>query len=181
MTAEVGVLNRIGVALAADSAVSIGQAADKIYTSADKLFHLSSSAPVGVMINGSANFLGVPWETVIKSFRSELGAERFNFLEQYSDKFIEYLKGNRTVFPASLQDKHAMALAFSLLSHVRDDLKNTLDAEAEARDGLNPSDIPAIIEEVVRRRLEIVKGYDMLSGFGRESSGTLRKKFSGNK
>ena len=49
MTAEVAVLNRIGVALAADSAVTVGSASNKIYTSADKLFQLTSSAPVGVL------------------------------------------------------------------------------------------------------------------------------------
>ena len=48
VTAEVGVLNSIGVALAADSAVSIGREAEKIYTSADKIFScraLRQSAP----------------------------------------------------------------------------------------------------------------------------------------
>ncbi len=60
MTAEVGVLNAMGVALAADSAVSIGPNANKIYSSADKLFNLSTSAPVGIMINGNASLLGIP-------------------------------------------------------------------------------------------------------------------------
>jgi len=45
MTAEVAVLNAMGVALAADSAVSIGPNADKIYSSADKLFNLSTRLP----------------------------------------------------------------------------------------------------------------------------------------
>lgn len=40
MTAQVAVLNTIGVALAADSAVTLG-AASKVYTSADKLFQLT--------------------------------------------------------------------------------------------------------------------------------------------
>ena len=60
MTAEVGVLNAMGVALAADSAVSIGPNANKIFSSADKLFNLSTSAPVGIMINGNASLLGIP-------------------------------------------------------------------------------------------------------------------------
>lgn len=88
MTAEVGVLNRVGVALAADSAVSIGREANKIWTSADKLFHLSRSAPVGIMVFGNANFVGIPWETVVKEFRRELADSRFDQLEQYADRFF---------------------------------------------------------------------------------------------
>ena len=66
MTAEVAILNRIGVALAADSAATIGRGrGGKIYSSADKLFQLSHSDPVGVMVYGNANFIGVPWETII--------------------------------------------------------------------------------------------------------------------
>jgi len=71
MTAEVAVLNSNGVALAADSAVTVGQEEGKVYTSADKLFQLSEYAPVGIMVYDSATFLGVPWETVIKCYRAE--------------------------------------------------------------------------------------------------------------
>jgi hypothetical protein len=72
MTAEVAVMNRIGVSLAADSAVTIGREANKIYTSADKLFQLAVGAPVGVMVFGNASFTGMPWETLIKAYRRQL-------------------------------------------------------------------------------------------------------------
>ncbi len=72
MTAEVGVMNRMGVALAADSAVTVGRAAGKIYTSADKLFQLRHDKPVGIMIYGNASLLGVPWETIIKTYRDSV-------------------------------------------------------------------------------------------------------------
>jgi hypothetical protein len=77
MTAEVGVMNRLGVALAADSAVSIGYDAGKIWTSADKLFQLTHAAPVGVMIYGNADFVGIPWETIVKEYRRKLGHRTF--------------------------------------------------------------------------------------------------------
>jgi hypothetical protein len=56
MTAEVAILNNNGIALAADSAVTIGHEEGKIFTSADKLFQLSECAPVGIMVYGSATF-----------------------------------------------------------------------------------------------------------------------------
>jgi len=52
MTAEIAIMNRIGVAIAADRAVTLGGGEGKIYTSSDKLFQLSTVAPVGIMIYG---------------------------------------------------------------------------------------------------------------------------------
>lgn len=90
MTAEIGVLNTIGVALAADSAVTIGSS--KVFNSADKLFSLSKHHPIGIMIYGNAEFMGVPWETVIKIFRKKLGDTIYGSLQEYCDNFFEFVK-----------------------------------------------------------------------------------------
>ena len=73
MTAEIAIMNKEAIALASDSAVTmIGKADQKIFTSANKLFTLSKYHPVGIMIYGSAIFMDVPWETIIKVFRNNL-------------------------------------------------------------------------------------------------------------
>ena len=74
MTAEVCIMNKLAVALAADSALTLGSQSGevKIYGSAEKIFQLSANAPVGMMVYGGAEFLGVPWETIIKEFRGGL-------------------------------------------------------------------------------------------------------------
>src|SRR6516162_4331962 len=56
MTCEVAVMNKHGIALAADSAVTLG-AGEKIYHGAEKLFALSPSMPIGVMTYGNANLM----------------------------------------------------------------------------------------------------------------------------
>ena len=67
MTAEIAIMNKEAIALASDSAVTMtGKAGQKIFTSANKLFALSKYHPVGMMIYGSAIFMDVPWETIIK-------------------------------------------------------------------------------------------------------------------
>jgi len=92
MTCEVAVMNKRGVALAADSAVTLGEG-NKVYHTAEKLFQLSSSAPVGIMTYGLADIMGVPWETVIKIYSRELGARVFDRLEQYADDFLRFIVG----------------------------------------------------------------------------------------
>ena len=91
MTAEVAILNASAVALAADSAVTIGNR--KIYNSAIKLFALSKHAPVGAMVFGNAELLGTPWETILKCYRQQLGTKSFDRLDAY----LEDLELNRMV------------------------------------------------------------------------------------
>ena len=79
MTAEVAILNASGVALAADSAVTIGR---KVYNSVNKLFTLSKHHPVGIMVYNSANVMTFPIETVVKYFRSELQDRSFDTLDE---------------------------------------------------------------------------------------------------
>jgi hypothetical protein len=102
MTCEVAVMNRRGVALAADSAVTLGDGL-KVYHTAEKLFQLSSFAPVGVMSYGTADIMEVPWETVIKLYSQKLGDRRFDRLEQYGQDFLRFIEGSEALFPESAQ------------------------------------------------------------------------------
>src|SRR5690606_11986153 len=92
MTAVVGILNQQAAAIAADSAVTVtGANGRKIFNQANKVFTLSKIHPVGVMIYNSASLMGVPWETIIKIYRTELGSTSHNSLEDYCQHFIEFL------------------------------------------------------------------------------------------
>jgi hypothetical protein len=78
MTAEIAIMNKTAVALAADSAVTFsGDEGYKIFNTVNKLFALSKYHPVGIMVFGNAEFMGVPWETVIKIYRAKLGKTKF--------------------------------------------------------------------------------------------------------
>ncbi|MEQ8965681.1 MAG: hypothetical protein RID91_07640 [Azospirillaceae bacterium] len=102
MTAEVAVLNKLAVALAADSKVTIGRGAGgKTYDTVNKLFRLSKLEPVGIMIYGNAEFMGFPWETIIKQYRARLGARSMATVREYAEDFLEFT-GN--VLPISATD-----------------------------------------------------------------------------
>ncbi|MGN6225530.1 hypothetical protein [Pseudoxanthomonas sp.] len=98
MTAEVAVLNCSGVALAADSAVTVGS--QKIYNSAVKLFALSKVAPVAIMVYGNAALSNVPWEIVINEYRRTLGATKLKKLDDYVSGFIEFIRESKILFSA---------------------------------------------------------------------------------
>lgn len=100
MTTEVAILNKEAIALAADSAVTINmENGTKIYNSANKLFALSKSHPVGIMVYGNSLLSGIPWESLIKVYRSKLNNSCFPSLKNYCQDFIEFLHNNIDFFP----------------------------------------------------------------------------------
>jgi len=93
MTAEVAILNKIGVALAADSTVTITtQGGDKTYNTTNKLFTLSKHHPIGIMIWNGMLLNSVPMELIIKEFRESLGTKSKKTVAEYSAAFIKHLK-----------------------------------------------------------------------------------------
>ncbi|WP_053217162.1 hypothetical protein [Virgibacillus senegalensis] len=92
MTAEVTIMNKLGMSLAADSAVTSGrEGVQKVYNSANKLFSLSKHHSIGFMVYGAASFMEVPWEVIIKSYRAELQDRTFDDVSDYVDDFISFL------------------------------------------------------------------------------------------
>ena len=96
MTAEVAVINKSAIALAADSAITVttfvdGTKAEKVFNTANKLFTLSKYHPVGIMVYNSMSLGGIPWETIIKQYRQELGRNKFDTVADYCSDFFKYL------------------------------------------------------------------------------------------
>ena len=97
MTAEISILNKNGIVLAADSAVTVnfGQGQAKTYNAVNKLFSLGNNHDIGIMIYGNAEFMEIPWEIIIKEFRNEHRETSFSELKDCANAFINFLKDDR--------------------------------------------------------------------------------------
>lgn len=94
MTAIVGILNKHGIAVAADSAETIGNGI-KIYNKANKIFNLSKYHPIGAAVYGSANFGDlVPWDIVFKLYRKDIGKLCLPKIEDYVNSFVSFIEGS---------------------------------------------------------------------------------------
>ena len=130
MTAVVAILNKTGIALAADSAVTVTNGvynASKIYNTANKLFMLSKRKPIGIMIYSSAEFMGIPWELIIKVYRKELGDRSFDTVYKYKEDFINFLESNNMFdFPKrelGNVKKVTMIITSSLMNEISEKLQ----------------------------------------------------------
>lgn len=151
MTAEIAIMNKMAVALAADSAVTIetgGQV--KIYNS-NKLFMLSRYHPVGIMIFNSAEIMRVPWESIIKSYRRELGETGYDTLEEYGHQFIAHLDKNATLFPESEQQEYFYrVLEKYLLSMVREPIDDAVRAVTQKGQKVTATQIKSITAATIK-------------------------------
>lgn len=116
MTAEAVVMNKTAVALAADSAVTIsGGNSAKTYETANKLFELVKGSNIGVLIYANAELNSTPWESIIKSYRSEHADFSAPHVEDYFSHFSSFLEGSDNLLRP---DDEGYAVADLVRSHM---------------------------------------------------------------
>ena len=97
MSAGIIVMNKNAIAMAADSAVTIGDHT-AIHNSVNKLFALSMFEPIGAIIYANSQFMQIPMEIIIKQYKTELGRKSFTTLQEYVDDFIAFLERHAGLF-----------------------------------------------------------------------------------
>lgn len=144
MTAEIAILNRLAVVLAADSAVTVrvGQQ-EKVYNSADKIFELCDDQPVGLMFYNTMDFMGVPWEVLIRKFRVE-NKEVFKSVADVSERFLEFISKE---YPTDEeQARYFGNFASNLLGRLNDEFINKHRSHEDPL-----SLLQAFLEEILQR------------------------------
>lgn len=125
MTAVVGILNKHAIALAADSAVTIGSSnGRKIFNKANKVFALSKFHPIGVMIFNAASFMETPWETIIKIYRKEIKEKAFATLLEYQHDFINFLKDKKYFADEVVQANFLESFASEIINSIVREIVN---------------------------------------------------------
>ena len=137
MTAEVAVMNKSAVALAADSAMSVTVGQTRKTYPTNKLFALTKHHPVGIMIYNNAEFMNVPWETIVKMYREELSSSIKSTVQDYAEDFLGYVANEKICTPVQ-------------------DTQNLRRVAADASGQV--SDISAAVAEVIARHLDALRG-----------------------
>jgi hypothetical protein len=157
MTAEIAVLNKSAVALAADSAVTIGRPPNsKIYNTVNKIFELSAHHPIGVMVYGRLDFLGMPIETLAKLYRSRLGAKSFDHIKEYRDDFLRFLMKDVECLDRD-QDESIGWILFDLFSKCNKDIEDLILDDIRNRSKYLVSKENKIAQTHIRNKLSILK------------------------
>ncbi|HLM81523.1 MAG TPA: hypothetical protein VK302_12945 [Terriglobales bacterium] len=181
MTAEIAILNRNAVAMAADSAVTLQlPGGQKIYNTVNKLFTLSKYRPVGVMVYGSADFMRIPWETIIKTYRAELYDKKYDDLAEYASDFINFFERENILFPEEVQSESAsdyLRLGFF-------QLRRRIDAEVgrviKNLGSIDEEQVETLVREKSADFLGELEKSENLPGFGPDDLGRCAARCEGN-
>lgn len=149
MTAEIAILNKSAIALAADSAVTIsGPKGEKIYNAANKLFNLSKYHPLGIMIYGNADFMNIPWETIIKSYRDTINKIKLkDTVQEQAIDFIDFIKNGKNIFPADFFDNYKLSKIYQILNLIKYNINKKVEDETIKKGKVN-------ISEIINKELE---------------------------
>lgn len=178
MTAEIAVMNRHAVALAADSAVTINYpGGQKIYNSVNKLFTLSRFAPVGVMVYGVANLTGVPWETIIKSYRRQLGEKTFPTVRDYAEDLIAFINDHKLMFTEKLQTQQVMASTLLQFRSVLREVDTRSQSLLKNKASVTERDIKTLITRSTSDILDHWKNASKLPGSPANHGQRIRSKW----
>ena len=96
MTTVVGILNKKGVAIAADSAVTRTpvRGESKYTKNGNKMIRLCEAVPISVMLTGNNEFLGTPWEVIIRQYRTRRGKEKHPTVKAAAEDFMRFVADN---------------------------------------------------------------------------------------
>lgn len=163
MTAEIAVLNRQAIALAADSAVTV-QSGDhsKVWQSANKIFGLSRHHAVGIMVFGSAEFMRIPWDTIIKLYRDQMSSTPFATLAEYRDDFLRFLCSEHGLFPPEEQEIFFGRNVAASFARLRSEIEDRVQSEIETNGSVTPERVAEVIDEEVRAWQETFERHDRL-------------------
>ena len=103
MTAVVGILNKRGVAIAADSAVTRSRGRNqKVTKNGNKMLRLCNSAPISIMLTGNADFIWTPWDVIIRRYRQQRGDIEIDTVEDCVKDFFDYISQNNVFWNKEL-------------------------------------------------------------------------------
>lgn len=179
MTAEVVVMNRLGIALASDSAATVRSNGKAKFFHADKLFMLSSFHPVGVMVYNNSSLLGVPWEVVFKMYRAQLDQKSFPHLQGYAADLIAFLTHNQQLFPLDVQEHYYKHLIGTFFSGIANGIKKRFSDLINNGEGITQQDLEAIPTAVVTNALKEWQAKKDAACFKKDVATALKSKQSG--
>ncbi|MBA4756249.1 MAG: hypothetical protein H2050_15595 [Sphingobium sp.] len=164
MTAEIAIINKMAVTLAADSAVTFGNGEQtKVYNSADKIFEGTNHDPIGVMVYNSPEINGVPVEVIVKMYRDRECPGHFSSVFDYAKALLAHIGAMDTPEVTSESNIRALTLQSIIgikraIAAIRNDLLKSASEQAPSSsvDDLN-SGVDEQIDAILHRQIKRVE------------------------
>jgi hypothetical protein len=184
MTAEIVIMNKEAMALAADSAVSLTinpffeDTKPKIFTSANKIFTLSKTQPVAIMIYGNSALIGVPWEIIIKEFRKKIKRQSFPHLLDYASEFIQFLDSSNPILPDNFQREYVETHILHYFSYLKECFLEKVEEMIDENEFCTGEEIRKTISEMIKNEFEMWRDGDNIPSLPDSFHTQVERKYS---
>jgi hypothetical protein len=122
VTAEILVMNRSAVALAAQGGLSVGYGPEPAVTrESAKIFPLFDDKPVALMIYGRADLLGQPWQSLITHYLETAKPPEAKTVGDWASHFFAFLDDNVWMFSEQDQRNHLEGLLAAIFGRIIDE------------------------------------------------------------
>lgn len=181
MTTEVAVLNKLAVALAADSAATIDTGQKRtIYNTANKIFELSQCQPLGLMVYGNLEFMGYPFELVVKEFRRLKTSQPYVTVAECLGAFLTFLETELAIGQATKDELVTSLIRVQLSALAQELQKSVLPQWAAAQRGAG--DLAGLftrINEFITAQLGLLRALPPAACFREQDAAALGREFEG--
>ena len=103
MTAQIVLMNKIGIAIASDSSLTMSRGDNRrTYASAEKIFPLDKSHKIAILHSGTVEFMEHPFEVLLTEWSKSL-QRPFGTVEEYGESFCNWLAHRQDLFSEEAQ------------------------------------------------------------------------------
>lgn len=169
MTAEIAIMNKSAVVLAADSAVTIGSGGNaKIYNTISKIFELSDCCPIAIMLFNRLDFMGLPLEVLIKEYRRKRKDKRFSKLKDCRDDFVAYLD-KEVSYSVQDQIENTYLIIYDAIKRIDEKFGAALNKHYAKEKRFLESKINSILQKVVSEEISRLNKLKFAYGYKSKS------------
>ena len=162
MTSQIVLMNKIGLAVASDSSLTMVRGDNRrTYASAEKIFPIGSEHKVAILHSGAVEFMEHPYEVLLTEWKKSL-QRPFSTLDDYVESFCDWLTHRQDLFPDSSQATFLEDFMTQYLLEVRSTILKELNQAEIKKEDWTKADVLEKVNALLDSDIEYLDQLDDL-------------------
>jgi hypothetical protein len=166
MTSQIVLMNGFGVALASDSAMTVG-ARTRTYETAEKIIPLPEPHRLAAMIAGNSRIGNLPYSLLLGEWTRQLGSKALRSVRSYHENFIDWLQSNSQLLAEDTEETQVLHF-----------VENRLRQLSESFAARKSEDQTFEFQQLISEWTSEVREYGRLEGLSEADALNLMTKYS---
>jgi len=129
------------------------------------------------MIFGNADLISVPWEIIIKIYRTDLGKKKFDTLEEYAKNFMAFLDCGNPLFPDSVQEAYLSSTIYSYLYYIGEEIVEKVESVIFEKDKITQDEVKQITSTIIKEHYDEWKNSEVIPSIPKDHINDIFEKY----